>query len=424
MSAIVFNTLPIMKAIADLLRCSRGSLTTLFGLALPVVMGAAALAVDSAHFYNVQGKMQSVADATALATAKELHLYLTKLDVLKATGKTHGEAMLAMKGLGDKPHAFAVTVNPAVNLIDVELSVTVDPLLPVGIWGQNPIRVRSRAEAYGQSKLCVLGLDNTKADTIKGSGGAIVTAPQCAVQSNSSDPGSLNLAADSSMTSTVICSSGGVKGGGTFEPSPQTDCPELDDPLSSRTPPSVGGCNYLDTNLPAGTRSISPGVYCGGLKLQAGAVVTAEPGVYIISGGPLEVAATASLSGEYVGFYFQDDPAIFNLKAGSTIDLKAPRDGPMAGLLFFQNPATGKDKTFTVNSAGARNLLGTIYLPSGILKIDVKGNVADLSAYTVIVAERIEIKSANLVVNADYGGTDVPVPEGVGPHSTMVRLRQ
>ena len=89
------------------------------------------------------------------------------LDVLKATGKTHGEAMLAMKGLGDKPHAFAVTVNPAVNLIDVELSLTVESLLPAGIWGQNPIRVRSRAEAYGQSKLCVLGLDKAKADTIK-----------------------------------------------------------------------------------------------------------------------------------------------------------------------------------------------------------------------------------------------------------------
>ena len=63
----------------------------------------------------------------------------------------------------------------------------------------------------------------------------------------------------------------------------------------------------------------------------------------------------------------------------------------------------------------AHNLLGTIYLPKGVLKIDVKGQVADLSAYTVIVTQRLEVKGANLVVNADYGGTDVPVPEGVGP---------
>ena len=200
----------------------------------------------------------------------------------------------------------------------------------------------------------MLGLDKAKADTIKEADGASVTAPQCAVQANSKHPSSLYVSADSQMTSTVICSSGGVKGGGTFEPSPQTDCPRSTISLSSRTPPSVGGCDYLDTDIPAGNRSISPGVYCGGLKLQAGAVVTAEPGTYVISGGPLVVADSARLSGEYVGFYFQDDTAVFDFKPGATIDLKAPRDGAMAGLLFFQNAATGKDKTFTIGSAGAR----------------------------------------------------------------------
>lgn len=51
-----------------------------------------------------------------------------------------------------------------------------------------------------------------------------------------------------------------------------------------------------------------------------------------------------------------------------------------------------------------------------------RASVAAESAYTVIVANRIDVKGATLVVNADYGGTDVPVPEGMGPHSSMVTL--
>ncbi len=67
-------------------------------------------------------------------------------------------------------------------------------------------------------------------------------------------------------------------------------------------------------------------------------------------------------------------------------------------------------------------LLGTIYLPRGKLVIDTKAKVADLSAYTVIVAKEIDVKGVNLVVNSDYGGTDVPVPDGVGPNSRFVRV--
>ena len=48
--------------------------------------------------------------------------------------------------------------------------------------------------------------------------------------------------------------------------------------------------------------------------------------------------------------------------------------------------------------------------------------VADLSAYTVIVTRQLDVASANLVVNSDYGGTDVPVPDGVGPNSRFVRV--
>ena len=163
-------------------------------------------------------------------------------------------------------------------------------------------------------------------------------------------------------------------------------------------------------------------MFCGGLKIEKGAVVTLSPGIYVISGGKLEVKDTSKLIGDYVSFYFQDDAAVFTFEKDTTIDLGAPKDGELAGMLFFENPLSADGRNFTIKSEHAQRLLGTIYLPGGKLEIDSKADVAAQSAYTVIVANQIQVKGANLVVNSDYGGTDVPVPDGIGPNSTMVGL--
>lgn len=395
-----------------------------FSLAFPVLLGAAGMAVDSASFYDQQSRMQSVADASALAVAKELHLYRKKpeeLEQLKSVGKGRVEALLAETGIEDQPHTTTINISMADNEVEVIISMVSDTMLPVEVWGENPIVVTSEAQAYGQSRLCVLGLHPSKSDTIKAEE-AQLTATECAVQSNSKDPSGLNVE-DGKLTSTVICTSGGYRGGSnSFEPAPTTDCPPLDDPLAERQPPAVGGCDYLDRKVNSGKVSISPGVYCGGLKIEGNAQVTAEPGIYVMSLGKLEVKGKAKLKGDYVSFVFQDNAATLEFDSDTTIDLSAPKDGPMAGILIYENRANILGRNFVIKSRNAHRLLGTIYLPRGRLRIDAKANVADLSAYTVIVARQIEIEDANLVVNSDYGGTDVPVPDGVGPNSRFVRI--
>jgi hypothetical protein len=57
-----------------------------------------------------------------------------------------------------------------------------------------------------------------------------------------------------------------------------------------------------------------------------------------------------------------------------------------------------------------------------VFKAGGSGRIADASAYTIIVASRLDLDSANLVINADYSVSDVPVPQGLGPTSSQVRL--
>lgn len=60
--------------------------------------------------------------------------------------------------------------------------------------------------------------------------------------------------------------------------------------------------------------------------------------------------------------------------------------------------------------------------PKGYLEIDANNPVADQSACTAIVANRIELKKApRLILHTNYSGTDVPVPQGLGP-TEEVRL--
>ena len=179
---------------------------------------------------------------------------------------------------------------------------------------------------------------------------------------------------------------------------------------------------------------LTPGVYCGGLRITANASVDLQPGVYVIKDGPFIVDGTASLTGEYVGFVMSGAASVFSFDENTEISLGAPKEGPMAGLLFYEQldpnlkggafrsifttlgdlAALGAMRTHRIRSNNARQLLGTFYLPNSILKVDANGAVADESAYTAIVVRRLWLlEGPNLVLNADYAATDVPVPSSI-----------
>ena len=68
-------------------------------------------------------------------------------------------------------------------------------------------------------------------------------------------------------------------------------------------------------------------------------------------------------------------------------------------------------------------LLGTIYLSRGTFKVDANSPVADVSAYTVVIAKKISLfEGPHLVLNTNYSQTDIPVPDGVKGGITNVML--
>ncbi len=269
-------------------------------------------------------------------------------------------------------------------------------------------------------KVCVIALGDRVNKAINLNRRSQVTAVDCSVYSNSTLRESIDARDTSRLVAQSICTAGGYGGMlANYSPEPLTDCPPLPDPLESRPAPEVGDCTATNLMIRDRTTTLGPGTYCGGIAIGGSARVTLQPGEYVIKDGKLKVDGTATLWGQYVGFYFTGNASSFSFTKEATVDLWAPKHGPMAGILFWQDREAVSQQKFTISSDYTRTLVGTIYLPRGRLVVNSDSPVADRSAYTAIVALGIDLDAGpELVINANYGDTDVPVPTGVGPTGT------
>jgi hypothetical protein len=164
-------------------------------------------------------------------------------------------------------------------------------------------------------------------------------------------------------------------------------------------------------------------VYCGGLKVTQGGTARLSSGEYIMADGKLRVDTGATLQGDYVGFYFRGPDSVLDFDPDTTIILSAPKTGTLAGILFFEERSAPLLRKFRITSNNARKLLGTIYLPRGILYIAANAPVGDQSAYTVVLARQLQLEAGpNLVLNSNYASTDVPLPTEVGSAGSDIVL--
>ncbi|MCJ2049654.1 TadE/TadG family type IV pilus assembly protein [Methylobacterium sp. J-070] len=406
---------------------NRGGVAVIFGLSSIVLFGLAGGGIDYARLSYRRAQLQTATDVGTLTGGNMLKLAQTTTDTQSVSGVTTQAIRDNAKPVAGVPFTVQVRVS------DDGTSVTAQTQeifpLPFGrIIGvpSATITVSAQSKLVGKTRLCVLALDPTSNGTLTAQDQASVTASQCSVYSDSASTSGVTLQNQATILATSICSAGGnsVSTSNPPQPGPKSGCPSLKDPLAVIAPPTSSGCTYTNTVVTT-SQTLYPGTYCNGLKITKGATATLSPGVYVIDTGPLTVDANATLTGSYVGIYLKSQQTTLNLTAASTINLTAPRDGPMSGLLFYEDPTAPLLREHKISSNGARQLLGTIYMPRGKLTVDSHGAVADQSAYTVIVSRQLKVaSSANLTMNAMYSASDVPVPSGVGNISGRLLLAQ
>ena len=80
-------------------------------------------------------------------------------------------------------------------------------------------------------------------------------------------------------------------------------------------------------------------------------------------------------------------------------------------------------RTFAIRSMNAEQFEGTIYLPRGNLLVEKASRLGQKSNWTAIVANKIKIDSGpQLVINSNYGASNIPAPNGIEGKNSNIRL--
>ena len=211
--------------------------------------------------------------------------------------------------------------------------------------------------------------------------------------------------------------------GGTIVGTPQTGVAAVTDPMAYLTTPTPGPCSppYATTGYkvvqPSNDTTLQPGVYCGGIKVGTVIDVTFAPGMYWLMGGGMDIGSAAHIHGTGVTFVNMNAPAadggankfgIFNLQNNSTVvNFSAMTTGPLAGIVFFQDPAAGQAGHTYVNmvkSGVGTTFSGSFYFPTQRLTVESGGGITINGG---IVAQQVLVQNnaTHLTVTGLGGGS-------------------
>jgi Flp pilus assembly protein TadG len=395
-------------------RSYTGNVAMVAAFVLPALALGVGASVELGYLLGDRSKMQDVADATALAAAQELAL--AGDDGLVERAKAN-----ALAQLGDI--ASRSTVTPSAEIVDDGEAVTIalaarrgsffGNLLPPG--GFN-VSVSSTAVAMGRTPLCVLVNAVTPGDkSINLLDAAKVDAFGCLIHSNNDIVAESSSRIDAEMVQSVGAASGNIN------PEAEVGAEPIADPFLQTSLAPPGPCRDLpNVILTLGLHTLPAGRHCKSYDAKWLAGLKLAPGVHYFQNSELKVSERATLTGKNVVLIF-DRNSKLTVTDTSTIDLSGREEGALAGFLI----ATTRDNTndFLLWSNNVRRLLGVVYLPKSQLIVQGTDDIAEESAWTVIVADRVTLKgSPNLVINHDYSVGSVPVPNGVGNTLAEARL--
>lgn len=399
----------------------QGNVAVSFAVASVALVGIGGGALDYASTTSATAHLQGITDAAVLVAVSELKLSgatASQSSTIKTVAAEYVKRNLKKSLLNP---TVTVEVSPKDGTVDLKVSGGVDTKFfgLLGLATSQTISTSARGRILGGMPLCVLALDESIEKTLTATNTAKLTATGCSVHANSTHTQAIEAWGQALLATGLTCSAGGAVGGtANYQPTAIQDCPAIPNPLASRTTPSLTGCDHTSKKITNGTHVLYPGRYCGGLKITGNARVEFNPGVYVIDSGKFEITGNATAIGENVGFFFRGSNAFFGFHGQADVSFTAPKEGEMAGLLFFENPDQTVSYVHEITSVNTKKLVGTVYLPKSELRVSINGandgQVAEESAFTVIVARQVTLNGkSNLVLNTDFAATDVPVPPSI-----------
>ena len=386
----------------------RGAIAVLVAFCLTVLLTCVAIAVDGGLLLEEARHAQATADTAALAAAEDLFRNYPANHGVDPNNSARDRALAIAAGNG-------YTNNGTNSVVTVRISpqkyasgpdkekedkrlpagyaeVTVQynqPRYFSGVISTGTIPVTARAVARGRWVPSAIGihvLDMNAPSSLTGVGGGTLTLTGGAsIIVNSSDPEAA-VSITGSMSASQFDITGGSVGSG-FTGTINYGVDPQPDPLRYLAEPDPSTLtqqsNHKLTLASGAPRTISPGVYKGGISITGQGNITMEPGVYYMDGGGFYFGGSGNLNATGV--------MIFNAPSGpsdvisitgsnnGSITMTPPTSGPYTGISFFQERSASHPVNITGN--GTFSIKGTFYAAGAQVLVGGNGDAKIGSQY-------------------------------------------
>lgn len=392
----------------------RGAVTVLVAISMVLLLGVLALVLDGGLMLIERRRAQAAADAAALAATYALvagdddatAARTAALSFAAANGFTDGSGATVTVNIPPESGAFA----GADDCVEV-IVASETPRCFSAIWEAGDLEVGARAVAKGgtpsTASLILLDPSRSGALDLQGSGRVVTDA---GIQVNSTSASAVTATntghtrpATSGKSGAPLIKIGGgyaTSSGGYLTGKLLTGSPAVSDPLADLPVPPESGTVYNGLPFPPyGTRTMSPGVYNGGVSLGGGMNVTMESGIYYMKGGDFVVANGVTLTGNGVMIY--TDTGRFSFQGGGRITLTPPTDGDFAGITLYQDRNSTKD--ISIANGSTTTITGTIYAAAA--RVSFAGGASYNQYGTRFIARSMSItNNACVGVGGDSSG--------------------
>jgi hypothetical protein len=409
---------------------SSGGFAVTFAVAAVVLAGAAGFGIDLARISSVRSSVQQSLDAAVLAGvayspgAKALSgvsgYGVTNADRIETAVKYFESDTDNMAAVSSKSFTFEgdVLVGRATARVETTLLAVLGPKFA------DVAQIAKATSGPFRAPACFLAMHPLRKHTLELKDSVSVIAPDCNIYGNSSHPDDV-VDPHTAENFLVGKSVQAVGYGHHYLPNvtpPVEHAPELiPDPLADLAIPAAGACQFTNTKLTGGVHALNPGVYCGGLTVEGGAVVTLKPGLFNLTGGDFAVN-NATVKGDGVTVSFATPDVHVNW-TGATIRLSAPKSGQYAGMAVIGV----RDPMSHAIDASTVDVHGVIYLLQGAFTWTNAGTPAVSALWTAWIVDGVSwLGSGTIKINFNLKDSDIPYPKALNviPRPGTQRLVQ
>ena len=223
-------------------------------------------------------------------------------------------------------------------------------------------------------------------------------AMECGITTNSASPKAVQADSSSSFEADAIRAFGGSDGGGAIAKSRVRDhALAQKDPLDGTDPPLVPntGCPMATVNPGEREIILEPGCYA---SMALNGNVHLQDGEYVLNRGNFIVGPQAHVSCDACTIFLTSETAATDpgsvgkvkMSSTATVNMGATREGPDAGILFYQDRHAARDLPGDENRIGGNSfskLGGLLYFPNQTIYIDA--NMSPDVQCTRLMARRL-----------------------------------